>query len=450
MNRKSKHCRSCKSRMQTIRKSLMLGILMPLIAGIAACGRMNEGENFVNEEVPANPAAFSITYAMGDPAHQKGIQTVINDYKKSHLNIQITVLENNQQAKGYADDLVLLDAMDNFPDLVEMRDTQMFADAGLLAELPEGIRTLFDGIPQVNGKIYTAPLKAEMPQGIIYNQKIFRQLGLGEPANYQEFLDLCETIRRSGVSPLIVGGKDLWHMGFWINHFLMDEVYSKDPEWNRKRSAGQVSWTDPAPLQAMQELKDLWVKDYVLPGFMNVSDSQTIGYLTSGKAAMLMSGPWMFKQLEQADPEFELGFFPVPDRRGGFHIVGLPQPSGWSISSSASDDPEKLKVIEQFLQFFYSAEEYPKYLEAVSALPATLDPVPYLKSELLQEAAGLLKNPDVTKLRSMDNYWGEDQIPPGFRNAFYAIMQSCLSGNISVDEAMAQADRAWDLRNTKD
>lgn len=426
------------------RRVSWLVILTSLLAlGLASCEADSE-PGVIDGGNAALPVTITISYAMGDGAHHRGIQTIINDFKKSHLNVQLEVMPDNPQAKGYADHLTILDAMDMFPDLVEMRDTQMFADAGLLAELPEEIGYWFDSTPKVNGKLYTAPLAANMPQGIIYNKKLFRELGLSEPDTYEQFLKLCSRLKQAGVAPIVVGGKDLWHMGFWVNHFLLDYVYSSDQEWNRKRTMGRVSWTDPQPMAAFRELQYLWQQEYVVPGFQNISDSQTVSYLVSGEAAMLMSGPWMFEQLEQADPEFETGFFPVPDRQGRYYILGLPIPSGWAISAKAANDLEKLKYIKQFLHFFYSGEEYPKYLEAVSALSAINRPVDYERSELLQEVEQLLRNPRMIKLHSMDHYWGADQMPPGFRNRFYTILQNCLTGKITVEEAMRQADQVWD------
>lgn len=419
-------------------------LLLLLLLVFTACARM-EPEDIVSSATQETKSVqMTITYAMGDGAHHRGIQTIINDFKKSHLNVQITVIENTQQAKGYTDDLAILDAMGQFPDLLEMRDTQMFADAGLLTELPKSVVGLFNDLPKVNGKVYTAPLKKEMPQGIVYNKKLFREMGLSEPATYQQFLELCKIIRAKGIYPLVVGGKDLWHMGFWINHFLLDEVYAHDQEWNRKWGAGKVHWSDAGPRAALAELKGLWDEDYVVPGFMNIADHQTLDYLVSGKAAMLMSGPWMFTQLEQADPDFEIGFFPVPDRQGKFYILGLSQPSGWGMSSLAAADPDKAKVIEQFLQFFYSKEEYPKYLQAVSGAPATKEPMPYASSELKREVEQLLHDPKMIKLYGMEHYWGQDEIPPGFRNAFYELVQDAVAGNISIHEALIRADRIWD------
>lgn len=435
---------------RAVRSSARAGLLclaaLLAVLGFASCGAADEGPDNRDRVTNEAPVTITIAYAMGDSAHRRGLQTVINDFKKSHLNVQIVVADESPQARGYADQLTLLDAKDMFPDLVEMRDTQMFADAGLLAELPEDIAYLFDDIPKVNGSVYTAPLKAGTPQGIIYNKKIFRELGLEEPEDYGQFLAICERLKKEGVYPLVVGGKDLWHMGFWTNHFLLDYVYSADVQWNRKRSSGTASWTDPGPTAAIRELKALWDNGYIVPGFMNISDSQTINHLISGEAAMLMSGPWMFKQLEQADPSFETGFFPVPDRDGRIRILGLPEPTGWAVSAAAAEDSEKLKYIKQFLHFFYGKEEYPKYLEAVSAVPATKETVPYSASELVLEVEQLIRNPEAVKLYSMEHYWGEDRIPPGFRNELYAIVQNVLSGQLTVEQAMEQADEAWENR----
>ncbi|WP_018752018.1 ABC transporter substrate-binding protein [Paenibacillus sanguinis] len=433
--------------------AVRLTLILAVLLSVSSCGLPDKGHHdplLVGEGPDAAPVEISITYAMGDSAHQKGMQTMINNYKKSHLNVQIKVIGNTYQAKGYADDLTLLDAMGTFPDLVEMRDTQMFADAGLLAELPASVQQLFNDIPQVNGKIYTAPIQAELPQGIIYNQRLFEELGLKEPSTYAEFLEICETIKQAGISPIIVGGRDLWHMGFWINHFLLDDVYADDSEWNRKRNEGLVKWTDAGPSAALKDLKELWDKEYVAPGFLNVSDSQTVGYLTAGKAAMLMSGPWMFTQLKELDPYFKIGFFPVPDREGNIHITGLSLPTGWAISAQAAEDPAKLRTIEQFLHFFYSAEEYSKYLTLTSALPATKAPVQLEADLLVKEVQTLLADPHVIKLRSMENHWGANQIPPGFRNELYAFVQDYLSGHISIQQALEQADEAWDTRDSKD
>jgi len=251
---------------------------------------------------------FSIVYADGDRAHKQGITTIISDFERSHPNISISAI-NETWTGSYAGFLKMKEAVGELPDLIEMRDTQLFADADLLQELPEDLIALFNTTFDVNGAIYTAPLEATAPQGIIYNKKILRQAGMAvPPKSMDEFLQYCEKIKGMGIDPIVVGGKDLWHMGFWINKFLIDEVYIHNPDWNSDRSAGKVSWTDPGPTNAITELKLLWDNGYVAPGFLVTADNQTVSMLLSGEVAMLYSGPWMFSQISSADPTFEYGF----------------------------------------------------------------------------------------------------------------------------------------------
>ncbi|MBD0382956.1 ABC transporter substrate-binding protein [Paenibacillus sedimenti] len=233
-------------------------------------------------------------------------------------------------------------------------------------------------------------------------------------------------------------------MGFWVNKFLLDYVYSQDTDWNRKRSAGQVSWTDAGPAEAMKELAALWKNGYVEPGFLSIADNQTASYLVSGKAAMLYSGPWMFKQIEEADPNFEIGFFALPDRKGTRYIFGLPQPTGWAISSDAANDPNRLKFIKQFLHFFYSSDEYRRYLEAVSGIPATKEAIPYKTTEPMQKVLDIINDSRSVKLHSLEHYWGENHMPPAFRNIFYKLITDYLADKISLDEMLLKADQAWD------
>ncbi|MBD0382957.1 ABC transporter substrate-binding protein [Paenibacillus sedimenti] len=157
--------------------------------------------------------SITVAFAGGDNAHKKGIQTIINDFKKTHLNVQIKDIHSRDEP--YSDFLVTKDAVGEFPDLVEMRNTQMFVDAGLLSEMPQDIQYLFGDIPKVNGKVYNAPIAAIPPNGIIYNKKLFRQLGIDHgPQTYQEFMDICRKIKQSGISPLYSRGQR--HLAYGI------------------------------------------------------------------------------------------------------------------------------------------------------------------------------------------------------------------------------------------
>lgn len=419
--------------------SMLLAASMLLATG---CGPSYEIDN---TSYGQQQFSFSIVYAGGDLAHKQGMSTVIADFERSHPNIQVNEISSG--SGSYLDFLRTKDAVGEFPDLVEMRDTQMFADAGLIAEMPTDIAVKFRDVPTVNGKVYNAPITLPPPMGIMYSKKLFREAGINQvPGNLEEFMQDSEAIKKRGITPLVVGGKDIWHMGFWINKFLIDDVLVSNPNWNSQRSQKKVSWTDPAPVKAMEKFVSLWKNGFVEPDFLDVADNQTASYLVTGKAAMLYSGPWMFRQIHEADSSFEFGFFALPGSDNSINVPGRPVPSGWSISSEAAGDPEKLKVVKQFLHFFYSDEEYPKYLEPVGGIPATGGAVTYRMSEQMSEVMRVVKDPAVKKSWMINSLWGVNELPTGFRDWFYQLMQQVVIGKFTLHDAMVSADKEWDKR----
>ncbi|MGG6313188.1 ABC transporter substrate-binding protein [Paenibacillus macerans] len=386
---------------------------------------------------------FTIGYASGDPATKKAIADTVQRFMEANPHIKIKDLSETSSA-AYLDWLKTKDAVGEFPDLVEMRDTEVFADAGKIVELPSDLLELFNDPPKVDGKVWNAPMQVNSPQGIIYSKKAYEEAGIAElPKTYDEFVEIQEKLKASGISPIVVGGKDIFHMGFWVNKFLIDEVYANDPDWNSKRTAKEASFTDANVVQAMTDYKELF-QNYVDKGWLSTGDNQTASFLVSGKAAQLFSGTWMFTQIAEADPNFEFGFYALPDREGNVNVIGLPSPAGWSISTEASKDADKVEAIKQFIRFFFEPENYSLYLASINAIPSTKEPVSYESSEQMKVVLELMADPQVKKSLAINNWWGENQIPPQFRNWYYKLLQELVAKDGDVLEYMKQADTEYD------
>lgn len=398
--------------------------------------------NAAGGEAPKE-VGFTIGYATGDPATKKAIADTVQRFMEANPHIKIKDISETSSA-AYLDWLKTKDAVGEFPDLVEMRDTEVFADAGKIVELPSDLLELFSDPPKVDGKVWNAPMQVNSPQGIIYSKKAYEEAGITElPKTYDEFIEIQEKLKASGISPIVVGGKDIFHMGFWVNKFLIDQVYANDPDWNSKRTAKQVSFTDANVVQAMTDYKELF-QNYVDKGWLSTGDNQTASFLVTGKAAQLYSGTWMFTQIAEADPNFEFGFYAIPDREGKVNVIGLPSPAGWSISTEASKDADKVEAIKQFIRYFFEPENYSMYLASINAIPSTKEPVSYESSEQMKVALDLMADPNVKKSLAINNWWGENQIPPQFRNWYYKLLQELVAKDGDVLEYMKRADTEYD------
>ncbi|MBN2983105.1 ABC transporter substrate-binding protein [Cohnella algarum] len=438
----------------------MIALLLALSLALAACGGGNDNGSASSgssgspsagsggSESPSDPnkeVEFTIGYATGDPATKQAIADSIKAFTEANPHINIVDVSEGTTS-SYLDWLKTKDAVGEFPDLVEMRDTQLFADAGKIVELPQDLVDLFETVPEVDGKKYNAPLTLTAPQGIIYSKKAYADAGVTElPKTYGEFLDIQEKLKATGMTPIVVGGKDIFHMGFWLNKFLIDEVYVHDPDWNSKRTAKQVSFTDEGPVKAMTDYKELFRK-YVDKGFLSTADNQTASILVSGKAAQLFSGPWMFTQIAEADPSFEFGFYALPDEEGKVNVLGLPTPAGWSLSAEAAKDADKLEAMKAFVRFFFSPEQYAAYLKTANGIPSTKEKVTYESTPQMQTVLELMADPNVTKSLAINNWWGENLIPPQFRNWYYKLMQELVLEDGDVVEYMKKADAEYDAQ----
>lgn len=59
-------------------KKIIIALLLVVIPG---CGLVTREDSVSSPASETEPVHLTITYAMGDGAHHKGIQTIINDFK---------------------------------------------------------------------------------------------------------------------------------------------------------------------------------------------------------------------------------------------------------------------------------------------------------------------------------------------------------------------------------
>jgi raffinose/stachyose/melibiose transport system substrate-binding protein len=434
----------------------LLSLILALSMVLTACGGNNKNNKTSESPAASSPGAsapaasekpkeVSITlgYAPGDPAVRQAMVASIKAFTEAYPHIKVKDISETGSA-SYLDWLKTKDAVGEYPDIVELRDVQVFVEAGRVAELPAELVELFEEVPELDGKKYVAPIVGNAPQGLIYSKKAYADAGVTElPQNWDEFIAIQEKLKASGISPLVVGAKDIWHMGFWVNKFLMDQVYATDPDWNSKRTAKQVSFTDANVVQAITDYKELF-KNYADKGWLSTADNQTASILVSGKAAQLYSGPHMFGQIAEADPAFEFGFYVIPDREGKTTVLGLPGLAGWSLSAEAAKDPAKVEAMVTFTKFFFSKDVYTKFLKAGNQLPSTKEKITYEASEQFQSVLDIMSDPNVTKSLAINNWWGENAIPTQFRNWYYKLLQELVIKDGDVAEYMKQADAEYD------
>lgn len=401
-------------------------------------------EEAKTEEVKEEPVVtteMTLVFADGDAKAKESIYAIVDGFNASQEAYKITIEPGVGGA--YDEFLKTKDSVGEFPDIVEMRDTAVYVRAGMLEPLSPEIQSLFTSTTEFEGDVYTAPMAGEGTQGIIYNKKYFQENGINEePKTWEEFIEICQQIKDLGdMSPVVVGGSDIWHMGFWFNKVYTDQVMQANDAFITDLYAGKTSWVaEPTTAETFKDLQELF--GFVDEGWLSTPDAMVTTFLVSDMAAMLYSGPWMFTQIAEADPNFEMGWFPVPDRNGKFNLVGGAGKGGWSLSKEAAADENKKAGFEAFVQYFFSSEVYGAFLEAMSGFPTTVTKPEMTVSPILQEVIDTAAGAD-----SLSKMWngkvGSDELPPDFRNYTYKVLVEVLAGAKSIEDALAELDTTW-------
>ncbi|WP_394526104.1 ABC transporter substrate-binding protein [Lacrimispora sp. JR3] len=377
----------------------------------------------------------------GDASWENSVENTARTFMEKNPDIRVVVKAAvNAESFDYQQSLNLMEALGEFQGIVEMRNVELYAGLGKLAPLPPELVRLAEHTKTVEGKVYSIP-RFYTCQGVIYNKKIFDRYGLQEPSTYEEFLQICKTLKRHGVYPLTAGMGDSWHWDLFISGLFANDVKKQEPLWIDKRNHGQVHWTDEAPMQMLSDIKEIFDSGYVDHAYKTTTDSQTVERLVEEKAAMLYSGNWMFSQIYKAQPDFDMGWFPLPAREGDPYLE-LNGNVEWSITNEYAKDPKSYEAAVRFLTYFYSPENYREVLfemNGISALAEKTDnPFLPVQQKAMKYAAkyGVIQNDAISSGKT----------PEGFASQMYLQMTELAEGRSSVQETAEFLDRLWDKK----
>lgn len=403
----------------------------------------SEAAASASEEETHEQVSLTITYAGGDETTVATTQKLLNEFDEKYD--WITLIQDASSSGSYDDYVATLANTGQFPDVIEMRQTENYAEADYLAPIPDSLVELIAEPQPIDGTVYTIPMTGSTPNGILYNVDYLASLGYEDiPAvvTWDTFIEMLDAIVADGkMEPIAVGGADQWHMGFWFNKFYNDYVIKTNEDFIADVYAGTASWTDEEPRQVVEAMVELW--QYVGKGWASTGDADLATLLVNEQAAMYYSGTWMFTTINNANPDFNYSYFGVTDKEGWMSIVGGATSSGWALSAEAAENPNKVEAFELLIEFLLTPENYVQYLESVGSVYATTYAVTYDGGEAMDKAYTIMEEADDARLM-WNNQIGELALPDGFRNFVYKTVQEVLAGATDIDTAMQTIQKYWE------
>jgi len=344
-----------------------------------------------------------------------------------------------------------LQASGQFPDVLASINPKDFIEAGLLQPFEQS--WLDDNFIQPNantidGKVYIPPTNAQIIPLIYYNKDVFAKHGMQPPKTWAELVNVVKTLRADGVTPMELAGAEPWAAGMPLVALASADVLGQDPNWIRKRFAGEVKFADPLFAKAMQKAVDLVQMGAYDPGALSVDFITANKNFLDGKSAMYAQGSWLSGSgYINAEKAANVGIFPWPTDDG--RIV-IPFNVGGTTSVSAGS-----KAPGQAIAFAKAWSLDPKNL---ATLIETDGAFPMMKklsladfgvrvSGLFEEAYSLA-TADSTKVSAFGWVNNDNALAPGVNDLFYALSQSLFS-DTDIAAQLARLDADWDAATGK-
>ena len=225
-----------------------------------------------------------------------------------------------------------------------------------------------ENVTAKDGKIYGFPcLSVPGLHGFIYNKEVFDKAGVEVPATWDELLAACEKIKESGTTPIFMP-KDTW-----VPQILMTDNFAKIlgadgcKDFADKILKNETKWSDvPEFAEVLDKYLELYQKGYVNSNFASATYDDAIAAVADGTAAMHFNGDFFATSVLEANPEAQIGMFPISMKEGADVITENMSSAGFV----AYKNSENLDVVKKIFDLWSTPEYANLYFADRPAFPA--------------------------------------------------------------------------------
>lgn len=230
-----------------------------------------------------------------------------------------------------------------------------------------------------DGKQYALPYQLVYNQPI-YNKAIFDKLKLQVPKSWDEFLQVCETLKSNGYVPIAFPGQDIGP-GQFINSMMMNN--NTDENIWAKVESGQAKLTDEWYVKTLSQIKELADKGYFQKDSLGTNKDIAGSLFATEKAAMLATGSYMMASNKQLNPNLVQGLLaPITVSADKAVFEGIHTTTFMLGVNAKSKHKEEAK---KFIAFLSQKENAEKYANQTGQM-VTVKGVQYNSPELKESA----------------------------------------------------------------
>lgn len=340
----------------------LLGLLLAACAPAAteAPAEISEPEAAATE-APAEPVTINLL----GPANENDmlmVQALTDAYTALHPNVTFEI-EVAASGGSEVDNLVKTRLATG-----DMNDI-FYYNSGALLQALRPSDTLLDlsnepfidniaesFIPTVsqNGGTFGVPVGFASGGGILYNKKIYEQLGLSIPKTWDEFAANNEAIKAAGIPPVLQTFGDTWTAQLFV---LADNynVAQTNPNFAEDYTNNKAKYADtPDTMAGFDHLQEGFEKGWYQTDFETTLFPQGMELIANGKVAHWAMGTFVMPAIASNYPDKvnDLGYFGLPGTDASQAGTTLWMP----LAFYAPKTTEHADVVKDFFAFVASTD----------------------------------------------------------------------------------------------
>jgi raffinose/stachyose/melibiose transport system substrate-binding protein len=428
-----------KQQLRTVARTGSLAAL-PVVLALAAC---SSSSGTSTTQTSGGAVEFSLTYAKSNNV-ESPFEILASSYMKANPNVTIKLegkpndtygeaIRTQLQAGNAADVISTEAGSGQSRSIIPLAQANFLEPLGDSATkmLPAGSEALF----QVNGKTYGQPLGISYA-GLIYNTKAAEAAGITAPKDFDAVKAACAKAATANKSLYVLAGSAAPNAGITSLIISATRVYAADPDWNQKRTGGQVTFAGSQGWQqTLQTVVDLNSAGCFQKGAAGAGFDAITNGMAQGTAVSFFGPLGSATELQKAAPEQKFVAEAFPPATSSDKAYGVASPT-YSLSINAAS--QKKDAANAFLVWLADPAQADLFAKASGGLPISgLDKMDF-STTIYASVGDLLKNGDYTPLPNSG--WKNSSV----YDALATGVQGLLTGQNTVDSVLKAMDTAWD------
>lgn len=340
---------------------LSAAMMIGLLSGCATSGNSGESSEGGSKEDGEVTLTFLNKYPE-DPYAQYFVDAVAA-FEKEHPDIKIEM--ENVSDEAIKDKLSVMASGEQMSDIFFSwtgERVKRFARNDLVLDLTsyleedsawaDSFLPAFLNNATYEGKTYAIPFRSSIMY-FVYNKAVFDEHKLEVPNTWDEFIAICDKLKKTDVTPIAFGNSQTWYSSWWIG--LLNAMMVPADVMNKDYTPETGEFTDPAYTEAVQTFLDMNKKGYFGDN-VNAKDYYEVreGFC-AGKYAMMLDATAQFTQFDDGMGAENWGYFKIPVMEGAAGDPGTIGGGGevWMVSKTCKHPEEAIT----FLKFMTSLEQ---------------------------------------------------------------------------------------------